>query len=130
MKKAQIALEFLLIITIALAIIGPMYYFTFANSSDNIKISKAQSAIDTIGRNIDYVYSLNKGSVTAVDVVLPEGIVGYNVTNKTILYRIGISVGVTYTFYTTKANLNGTLPVSEGRHRIVLNNTGGGVSLA
>ena len=130
MKKAQAALEFLFVIIIAIVIIGPLYYFTLQNSSDNIKVSKAQTAIDTVGRGIDYVYSLNKGSVITVDVDLPQGIAGYNVTNKTILYKVNISAGTTYIFYTTKATLNGTLPTSEGRRRIYLNNTGGGVTIA
>jgi len=130
MEKAQLSLEFLFIILIGLVILGPIYVFTLSNSSDNIKVSKAQSAVDTMGRNIDYVYSLNKGSVITVDVDVPEGITGYNVTGKQIFYQVGTSVGTTDAFYVTKANLTGTLPTSQGRHTVFLNNTGGGVTIA
>jgi len=130
MKKAQLALEFLLVITIALVIIGPTYYFTFQNSSDNIKVSKAQNAVEIIGKGIDYVYSINKGSIISVNVDLPAGVSSYNITNKTIIYKVSLSSGTTSVFYTTKATLNGTLPISEGRKTIILNNTGGGVTIA
>jgi uncharacterized protein (UPF0333 family) len=130
MKKAQLALEFLLIITIALVIIGPIYFFTFQTSSDDIKVSKAQTTVEIIGKGIDYVYSINKGSVITVSVDLPGGISSYNVTNKTIVYKVMLSSGNTSVFYTTRATLNGTLPVSEGRHTINLSNTGGGVTIA
>ena len=123
------ALELLLVFTIALAIIGPLYFFTFVQSTDNIRISKTQSAVDTLGRGVDYVYSLNKGTITTVTIELPDSIISYNLTSKTIINRVNTTVGTTSIFYTTRANVTGSLPTGEGRHVVTLNNTGIGVSL-
>jgi hypothetical protein len=85
--------------------------------------------LDEVGRSVDYVYSLNPGTVISVTVDLPEGIISHNLTNKTMMYKVATSIGTTDVFFTTRANLNGTLPTSEGRHDVIINNTGSGVTL-
>jgi len=130
MEKAQIAIEAVLVFALALTIIGVLYGFTFSNASDNIAISKTQAAVDTLGRNVDYIYSLNKGSSTSVEIDIPAGAVNYTLTSKTINYKVGISSGFTDVFYITKTNLTGRLPISEGKYIVYINNTGGDIGLA
>lgn len=49
-----------------------------------------------------------------IEIYLPEGIEEIQLANKTILFRVRTSAGISDIFYVSLANVTGTLPKTSG----------------
>ncbi|HLC39886.1 MAG TPA: hypothetical protein VJJ76_03320 [archaeon] len=130
-EKAQAALEYLMITSIALAVIIPVFYYSFFYSSGSVNYSQALDAVNAIGKGADYVYSLGVGSRTRILVSIPSNVINYTISTKAITYQIRSSSGATSSITAfTKANITGTLPTNPGNYYISLNMTEQGVVIS
>jgi hypothetical protein len=127
--KAQVSVELLLVIVLFLGVITPLFYFSFSQSADEIKISRTTHALDKITKSTDYVYSLDKGTKTQIQVELPEGITESKIQGKTLVYTIETKSGTTDIFSVSKADLEGELPTRSSTHMITIENMGDGVKI-
>ena len=127
--KAQISVEILLIIALFLGVITPVFYFSFTQTTDNMRLTKAKTALADITAAADYVYSLEVGSTTQLEVDVPDGIDSANIVNHTIIYRVSTSAGTSDVFSVSKANLYGTLPIKSANKVLTINHTENGVSI-
>jgi uncharacterized protein (UPF0333 family) len=127
--KAQVSVELLLILVLFLGVITPLFYFTFSQSADEIKLSKAEHALDSIAKSADYVYSLDEGTKTQIEIELPDGILNSTISGKTIAYNIETRSGTTDVFSISISNLYGALPVKSSAHIVTLEHTDTGVRI-
>lgn len=122
--KAQISLEYLLVVSIIIGAILPFFYYSLSFSSDTIKISQANAMVDTLVSTANYLYSLGPGAQACVSVYIPKEVVNISIENKTILVKVKLSNGlVSDVFLNSKANVSGSLPISEGRYDVFLRMT-------
>jgi len=117
--KAQASLEQLSVIAIALAFVAFAFYFASSYSSDSVKISQAQDAVDRLGAAADYVYSLGPNSKEYITVYLPDDMVA-NVSDKRIVFNVGTTAGRTDVYTSTRADLIGSLPSERGKQKILV----------
>jgi Tfp pilus assembly protein PilE len=127
--KAQVAVEMLLVIAIFLGVITPIFYFSFTQSVDEIRTAKAKYALDEIAKAADYVYSLETGTTTQLQIELPDGIDEARIVGKTIVYKVSTTSGITDIFSVSKADLSGTLPIKSTKHILTLSHTEDGVKI-
>lgn len=125
--KSQVSVEMLIIIAIFLGVVTPVFYFSFTQSADEIKLTQSRYVLNEIANAADYVYSLEVGTVTQLDIDVPEGITDSRVVGHTLVYEVSTTSGVSDVFSVTKADVYGELPVRSTRHLLTLNHTESGV---
>jgi len=127
--KAQVALEYLIIVSLGIILIIPIFYYALTQSSESILISQAQDTVNSVAKTADYVDSLGSGSSSKIVAIIPSNVINSSIQNKTILLRIRTSSGDTDVIAFTKTNVNGTLPTASGYYAIFFNMTGQGVQI-
>lgn len=121
--KAQTAVEYFIIITVAFLILLPLILYMnelIISYNDETRISLAENAVKKIGENADWVYSQGQPARRTFEVYMPGSIDQASLENKTILIRVKTSAGATDSYYNTISPLNGSLPSSEGYSKISL----------
>ncbi len=126
-EKAQAATEYMVIAVVVLAASGIIFFYAYNFSQQSMSASKASESAEMIAAAIDYVYSLGYGTQTVVDIDLPGNIVSASVGNREVVFVIHTRAGNSDVVAPTQANATGTLPVTSGRHHIVVNYTESGV---
>jgi uncharacterized protein (UPF0333 family) len=125
--KAQVAVEYLVVVTIVLGTSIFLFYYTSTYSSNSITMGQAKESIQTLAKAIEYVYALGPGTKTSVVIDLPSNIVGSYVVQNEIGFKIGAGGRVNDVYEVTKARISGTLPKTPGRHIVNVNSTVTGV---
>ena len=98
-KKAQPALEYLMIIALVLGIIVPTTYFLFRTASEsNVKILYSQ--INRIGNNIidtaETVFFSGEGAKIVLEVNMPKGVTNVKIlANRELVFDIVSELGTT-----------------------------------
>jgi len=121
--KAQAAVEFLIVVSVALMIILPVSFY--ANQSligykDDTKISLARNTVNKLGESADWVFSQGPPAKLTLEIYIPDDVYNVSLEDKTILFKIRTSAGVTDVFYETVPTLNGSLPISSGYYFVSL----------
>ncbi|MBN2331294.1 MAG: hypothetical protein JXC85_05765 [Candidatus Aenigmarchaeota archaeon] len=117
--RAQAAFEYMLIVIIALAFMVPAWtYITSVKTeaSEELALSYAKSSVDRLASTADLIYSQGPPAKVKVHVYIPDGVEGYNFTNKTVALFVRYRNTVTPVYADSKASLNGTLPLVEGNY--------------
>ena len=128
--KAQISLEYLLVASIAIAVISALFYYGMIYSSETTTFYQAQDTVSSIAKAVDVVYALGPGSSTQISVIIPENVVESSVGNNTILLKVESSAGINDVIAVTKANVTGEIPITPGRYFLTLNMTGAEVEIS
>jgi len=121
--KSQVAVEYLIIVSVAFMILIPLVLFlnqTFIGYSDDNKLSKADTAVKKIGHTADWVYSQGPPAKQTIEVYIPKDIDGVSLNNNTIEFKVRTSAGVSDVYYETVAPLNGTIPLTSGYYFLSL----------
>ena len=111
--KAQIAVEYLIIVGVAMMILLPLSLYlnqTLIGYRDDTKLSKAWNTVKKLGQNADWVHSQGPPAKVTVEIYVPEDVAEVSLDNNMILYRISTSAGISDVFYNTVPSLSGTLP--------------------
>lgn len=114
--KAQSAVEYLIIVSVALLIIIPFLAYvnqSFSNYKENSKIIQAKNAVKKLGEAADFVYSQGPPAKLTMRICIPEGIQSVSF-NKHILFKIKTSAGISDIFYDTIGEIRGTIPIKSG----------------
>ena len=121
--KSQVAVEYLIIVSVAFMILIPTILYlnqTFIGYSDDNKLSKASETVKKIGQTADWVYSQGPPAKQTIEIFIPKDLEEISLNNKTVLFKVRTSAGVSDVFYESVAPLNGTLPFNNGYYFISL----------
>lgn len=123
--KSQVGLEYLLLTSFALLVIGIIVYYSFTSSSETLNYNQAKDSVDQIAKAADHVYSLGPGSRTSVLITIPSNVIATsasgNIVNISILIRshevdvIGITI----------ANVTGSIPNTPGSYQLNISRSNG-----
>ena len=133
--KAQVSIEYLALIGIALLILGPVLVYATAvvgNSQNQLKISTARNAVDRIGDAADLVYVEGQPAQTSIQILLPDSTNSCGILNagKTIQCVLSTASSTVNVFRDTNALLNSTawnLPSAGGYYNVKIIAGVGGV---
>jgi hypothetical protein len=120
--KAQVALEYLIIVSFALLVLVPyvLYLNDLSQSySETNKLTVARNSVDKLGRNVDWVYSQGEGAKIETEILVPDGVESIEFLNNTIVWKVRTTAGVSDVFYTAVTNVTGNIPTTPG-YKIVL----------
>lgn len=114
--KAQSAVEYLIIVSVALLIIIPFLAYvnqSFSNYKENSRIIQAKNAVKKLGEAADFVYSQGPPAKLTIRVCIPEGVQSISF-DKQILFKVKTSAGISDIFYETIGEVNGTISTKSG----------------
>ena len=121
--KSQVAVEYLIIVSVAFMILIPTILYlnqSFIGYSDDNKLSKASETVKKIGQTADWVYSQGPPAKQTIEIFIPKDLEEISLNNKTVLFKVRTSAGVSDVFYESVAPLNGTLSSNSGYYFISL----------
>jgi uncharacterized protein (UPF0333 family) len=117
--KAQAAFEYMLVVIIVLGFLVPLWTYTLSmhnEASDELTLSYAKSAVETLTSAADLVYTQGAPAKVKVSVFVPDGVELANITNRTVILKVAYTGGTTGILSTSRARLNGTVPTRRGTY--------------
>ncbi|MEM3412059.1 MAG: hypothetical protein QW735_03095 [archaeon] len=121
--RAQIAIEYILLIGLTTLLLLPIIYFTLQTSQESTRLFQARNAVETLKKAADFVYDQGFGSKRTILVYFPPGLnwdksyIGKTATGQEV-NEINInaqtSSGSTDVYETTKGPIYGYFPNSSG----------------
>ena len=121
--KGQVATEYLIIISVALMILIPLALYInqlFMGYRDDTKISRAWTAVKKLGESADWICSQGPPAKLTLEIYIPDDVEEISLSDKTFLFRIRTSAGISDIFYTTVSELDGSLPTKSGYYYVSL----------
>ena len=130
--RGQTAFEYMVIAIFVLMFLMPIWVYMSqiqVQTRDEFALSYAKNAVTQIAKKSDLVYSQRLDARIKIDVYIPRGIHYVNITGNEINRRIMPNAGPGDVFETSIAQLQGTLPTSEGLYSILLKAEGNYVNI-
>ncbi len=118
--RGQASLEQIILIAVLLAFITAVFVLAANYSANTTGILQAQDTVDQLTAAADFVYALGPNSEEYVTVYLPNSMVSWNITGKSIKLTMQTSAGSTDVFSYSKANLVGALPAFSGTQKVLV----------
>ena len=132
-SSGQAALEYMIIISIALVMISPLILRS-QETIGNIQSAKNTvtlgSSLDTIQKGVKLVYSQGEPSKLSFDVKIPPGVVNASVQDTYIYYAIEVNGGEAPYYRFFDFNLTGELPEERGLYTISAKSEGDNVNIS
>lgn len=131
-QKAQVAIEYMLIFSIQLIIVGLLWSFVIEESGRTrfeTQAAYAKDAISKIVDTADIVYIQGPPAQTYISPLFPENIQNIVIQGNTIAFGIRYKDIVNNLTATSIGNLTGSLSPAQGTHRILVKATGTNVEI-
>lgn len=120
-RKAQAAVEYMMIIGIVLVILTPIVSYSYQYNETSVRTGQAMLAVSKLTSAADSLYAQGPGAKTTMDIFLPPGYLEQSfVSENTMDIKISTPSGINDIVKITKANLTGSLPKEPGYKRIIL----------
>jgi hypothetical protein len=121
--KGQVAVEYMIIVSVALTILLPLSLYinqSLMGYRDDTKISRAWTTVKKIGESVDWVYSQGPPAKLTIEIYIPDDVEEISFENKTVLFKIRTSSGISDAFYQTVPELKGSLSEKSGYYFVSL----------
>ena len=121
--KAQAAIEYMMIISIVMVIIIPLFFLVntyMYEGKEELKLKALEDSVESLAEASDMVYFQGYPAKMSVKLYVPEGVTLAEVNENIIRVRIKTSSGEIDVIGVTQANLTGSLPTTSGIHTITL----------
>lgn len=119
-KRAQAGIEYIILTGFLLFLLIPTISYAFSEANTNVKINQIDNAVRRIARSANAVFVVGPGAKELVTITLPNGVTGYNTSNNEIMYQATLYAQTSDFHYPVLTTLNGTLPVTAGTYRILI----------
>ena len=83
-RRAQIAMEYLVLTAFILVAVAIIFGFTFANYSESIRVAKTTESLSKLANAVDDVYTRGEGNTRFVKVNFPDGMKGISIVQKCV----------------------------------------------
>lgn len=117
--KGQAALEYLLTISIALAIFSPLMFFVTQRSQETnreLEFRALQDSLNSLVETADLVHSQGYPAQSTVFFRMPDGVVSTTITDGNVIIEVKDEGGITSFHDSSSANLVGSLPNESGNY--------------
>ena len=126
-NKAQVAMEYIMIIGFVVAITIPLIIISYEQTQgakDAVIATQAYNVAKKIADSAETVYYLGEPSKTTLKVYMPERVELTRVGFNEIMIRIETAVGSDDVVAYSTVPVNGTLPITSGVHYIEIDSRG------
>ena len=132
-SRAQISMEYLLIMGFALLITFPIVISFFANATntaEQVGYSQARQTARKIVDAAESVYYLGKPSSTTLRVYIPERTSAVVITGRELTFRMRTTAGYSDIVVLSAVNLTGSVQPDSGLRYIKVEATGDSVAIS
>lgn len=120
-RKAQAALEYMMIIGIAMLILVPIILYSYQQNETAMRINQAKLAATQISASAGSLYAQGPGAKTTLDIFLPAGYSAQSYASGNIVnIKVYTPAGSNDVIEITRANMSGSLPSDSGYRRIFM----------
>jgi hypothetical protein len=122
-KKAQISVEYMMIIGFATLMALPLllvYYNYSADASEAVASGQALQIARAIADSSESVYFLGYPSQTTLKLNFPDNIQSINLSNREIVFRMKNRQRTADIVQVSSVNLSGDLPIKPGPHTVTI----------
>ncbi len=116
--KGQASLEYLLITGVIFVIIIPIFYIALTESTQQIRLNKAEETVNTLARTADSLYALGPGSRDMVEISMPSGVEGYSIDNRKVSLSLSLSGSPFEISAFSNAPVSGSLNTNAGAYSV------------
>jgi hypothetical protein len=131
--KLQIATEYLIIVSFALMVLIPYILYLYSASlqyQEQNSLTIASESVKKIGEACDWVYLQGEPAKLTLKIVVPKNVENITFINKTIIWKVRTSAGLSDVYYNCLANVTGYLPNREGEYLVSVEALKGGVKIS
>lgn len=131
--KLQIATEYLIIVSFALMVLIPYILYLYSASlqyQEQNSLTIASESVKKIGEACDWVYLQGEPAKLTLKILIPKNVENITFLNKTIVWKVRTSAGVSDVYYNCLANVTGYLPNREGEYLVSVEALKGGVKIS
>jgi hypothetical protein len=131
--KLQIATEYLIIVSFALMVLIPYILYLYSASlqyQEQNSLTIASESVKKIGEACDWVYLQGEPAKLTLKIVVPKNVENITFLNKTIVWKVKTSAGLSDVYYNCLANVTGSLPNREGEYLVSVEALKGGVKIS
>ena len=117
MDKGQIALEYLIILTVVLGALIPLVFLSFSHLEEHKAISDVNSAYNMMAASINQCFSLSPGSKITTRIYMPQSYdkAGSNLNANVLKLKFNLPNGDPLVISeSVKGNIQGDLPDMQG----------------
>lgn len=128
MSKAQVAMEYLIVVGLIIAILTPFwgYVSLYSNNIEfGFKIEYARTAVNRITDASDFVHAQGTPAKVILKIYFPKGVDSASVIEK----KVSITLSGQEVYSESIANLVGSLPITTGYHYITIKSEDGYVNI-
>ena len=135
MDRAQAAVEYLVLTSTALVIIAVIFYsFRVASRSfsNEIRVSQLQNSVNVLVDASNIVCLQGEPAAVIREIYIPPGVISAwfeGSKNETIFYNLTVDSHFTSVSASSLCSLNGSLPIGEGIHKVLIEAKGGYVNI-
>lgn len=125
-KKSQIGTEYLIVVgfvTFAIISILAIAYIYSDQIKDQIKLNQVESFANQIVGSSESVFFAGEPSKTTIELYLPDGVQSISLNPDSLIVNTSVSTGDNLRVFESKVPLNGTISISEGKKRLILEAT-------
>jgi uncharacterized protein (UPF0333 family) len=122
-KRAQFAIEFLIVVMIAMLMTLPLFLIFYDQSADvnkQVSNSQVEKVLSSIRDSANEVYYLGEPSKKTITVYFPQDIKNISLSESSIVAFMESPDGDYEIIKTSDANLTGSLNIHNGIHQITL----------
>ncbi len=123
LRKAQVATEYIIIAGIVMVFLIPLWTYMGGirdQISIQMMISYAQNAADRLAETAELIYSQGPPAKISIKVYIPGNVEHVKIGNRTVSLGIRTIAGVSDVFARSRAEINGSLPASQGIYWITV----------
>jgi len=85
-----------------------------------LALSYAKNAAEQIAGTAGLVYTQGPPAKVEMKIYIPAGVEEVNITNKTVIFKVRTTAGLSDVFSLSIAEMNGSLPTEEGIYPIII----------
>ena len=130
--KLQIATEYLIIVSFSLMVLIPYILYLYSASQqyqEQTSLTIVSENVKKIGEACDWVYLQGEPAKLTLKIVIPKNVVNISFLNKTIVWKVRTSAGLSDIYYNCLSNVTGNLPAKEGEYFVSVEAFNGGVRI-
>ena len=132
MRKAQVAIEYMIILGFILALMIPLVLLFYSQKADAALQIRSQQ-LRVVGEKIvdqaESVYYLGEPSKVRFKINLPQQVTNVTITNKALIFKLKTESGISDIVIPSTVNITGAMPITAGVHYLTAENRGGYVTL-
>ena len=83
-------------------------------------MSRAWDTVKKLGESADWVYSQGPPAKLTLEIYIPDDVEEISLSDKTFLFKVRTSAGISDAFYTTVSDLDGSLSTKSGYYYVSL----------